>query len=118
MSSLRNHFRPEFLNRVDEILLFKPLMLNEIKGIVGKLFDQLQVRLAQQQINLRITEEAKTFIAENGFDPVYGARPLKRFIQREVETKLAKKIIAGELTNQSEATIVISDGCLHVEIRK
>jgi ATP-dependent Clp protease ATP-binding subunit ClpB len=115
MSSLRNHFRPEFLNRVDEILLFKPLMLNEIKGIVGKLMEELQARLANQLINLSISEEAKSFIAENGFDPVYGARPLKRFIQREVETMLAKKIIAGELGGHSGANIDLIDGHLQVQ---
>lgn len=96
MAQLRGHFRPEFLNRVDEIILFKPLALKEIKMIVGKLVRTLQERLADQQIQLSITDEAKEFLAEQGFDPVYGARPLKRFIQRSVETKLAREIIAGD----------------------
>lgn len=115
MATLRNHFRPEFLNRVDETLLFKPLGLGEIKGIVSKLVIDLQKRLSDQQINLRLTDEAKTFIAENGFDPVYGARPLKRFIQREVETKLAKLIIAGDLFSSKEAKIVLKNGSLEIE---
>ncbi len=117
LSSLRNHFRPEFLNRVDEILLFKPLGLTEVKGIVSKLVDELQDRLSQQQINLKISDEAKSFIAENAFDPVYGARPLKRFIQREVETKLAKKIISGQLNPQTQAVIVTKNDNLDIEIK-
>lgn len=118
MSSLRKHFRPEFLNRVDEVLLFKPLLLNEIKRIVDKLIEQLQLRLSEQQLRLTITDEAKSFIAENGFDPVYGARPLKRFIQREVETKLAKQIIAGGIMHQSEAVIGLEAGSLTVQFKK
>jgi ATP-dependent Clp protease ATP-binding subunit ClpB len=116
MYSLKNHFRPEFLNRVDEVLLFKPLMLQEIKGIVGKLMEQLQTRLSQQLISISISEEAKSFIAENGFDPIYGARPLKRYIQREVETMLAKKIIAGEIGSHSAATIVLVNGSLELQL--
>ena len=91
MGQLRSHFRPEFLNRVDEIILFKPLTLQNIKEIVVKLMKELQDRLSEQQIKLSITDEAKEYIAENGFDPVYGARPLKRFIQRNIETKIARK---------------------------
>lgn len=106
MSQLRSHFRPEFLNRVDEIILFKPLTLENIKGIVTKLLDELQERLKDQQIKLEISDEAKEYIAENGFDPVYGARPLKRFIQRAVETELARQIIARKV--QENETVVIS----------
>ncbi|WP_313800644.1 ATP-dependent chaperone ClpB [Cytobacillus sp.] len=109
MSTLRGHFRPEFLNRVDEITLFKPLALTEIKAIVSKLIKELQERLSDQHIQLSINEEAKEYIAENGFDPVYGARPLKRFIQRNVETLLAKKIIAGEILDHSQVTILIEN---------
>ncbi|WP_147533231.1 ATP-dependent chaperone ClpB [Bacillus marasmi] len=116
MGTLRNHFRPEFLNRVDELLLFKPLGLNEIKGIVVKLVAELQARLEDQQIRIKMTEEAKEFIAENGFDPVYGARPLKRYIQRELETKLAKLIIAGKITGEDEVNIIVKDSSLAIEI--
>ncbi len=116
MGSLRNHFRPEFLNRVDEVLLFKPLGLREIKGIVVKMLAELQKRLSDQQILLTMSDEARTFIAENGFDPVYGARPLKRFIQREVETKLAKLIIAGKIAPEQEVQIVLKDGSLSIEL--
>lgn len=116
MSQLRSHFRPEFLNRVDEIILFKPLALKEIKMIVGKLVSTLQGRLADQQIQLDITEEAKEFLAEHGFDPVYGARPLKRFIQRSVETKLAKEIIAGRIKEKSKVEIGIENGDIELRI--
>ncbi|MFD6209753.1 ATP-dependent chaperone ClpB [Peribacillus sp. NPDC060253] len=92
---LRGHFRPEFLNRVDDIVLFKPLTKQEIVEIVEKMVQQLQVRLTEQNITLNVTEAAKEFIAEQGYDPVYGARPLKRFIQKHLETKIARKIIAG-----------------------
>ncbi|AOH53909.1 ATP-dependent chaperone ClpB [Peribacillus muralis] len=92
---LRGHFRPEFLNRVDDIVLFKPLTKQETVEIVEKMVQQLQVRLTEQNIRLDVTEAAKEFIAEQGYDPVYGARPLKRFIQKHLETKIARKIIAG-----------------------
>lgn len=117
LSVLKNHFRPEFLNRVDETLLFRPLGLAEIKGIVSKLIHELEKRLSDQQIGLTLSDEAKTFIAENGFDPVFGARPLKRFIQREVETRLAKLIIAGRLSSETEANIILRDGVLEIEIK-
>ena len=110
MSQLRGHFRPEFLNRIDETILFKPLSLDEIKNIVAKMMRELQNRLKHQQIDIIINEEAKEFIAVNGFDPIYGARPLKRFIQRNIGTKLAREIIAGKLHDQSRVEININDG--------
>ncbi len=117
MGQLRNHFRPEFLNRVDEIILFKPLQINEIKGIVVKLLEELQNRLRDQQIQITISEEAKEFIAINGFDPVYGARPLKRFIQRNVETKLARDIIAGKIRDKSVVEITASGGQVELVLK-
>lgn len=117
MAQLRSHFRPEFLNRVDEIILFKPLALKEIKMIVGKLVKILQGRLADQQIQLTITDEAKEFLAEHGFDPVYGARPLKRFIQRSVETKLAREIIAGRIKEKSQVEIGVNEGDISLSVR-
>ncbi|KAA9027545.1 ATP-dependent chaperone ClpB [Niallia endozanthoxylica] len=116
MGQLRSHFRPEFLNRVDEIILFKPLTLQNIKEIVGKLIKELQLRLSEQQIRLRINNDAKEYIAENGFDPVYGARPLKRFIQRNVETKLARAIIAGEIRENKEVTIIVANNDIGFDI--
>ncbi|SIQ90432.1 ATP-dependent Clp protease ATP-binding subunit ClpB [Peribacillus simplex] len=102
---LRGHFRPEFLNRVDDIVLFKPLTKQEIVEIVDKMVHQLQVRLTEQNIVLNVTEAAKEFIADQGYDPVYGARPLKRFIQKHLETKIARKIIAGTVELKEEITI-------------
>lgn len=110
MSQLKSHFRPEFLNRIDETILFKPLSLDEIKNIVVKMMKELKNRLKEQQIDISISEEAKKFIAINGFDPIYGARPLKRYIQRQIETKLAREIIAGRVHDQSTVEITIEDG--------
>ncbi|MGG5253286.1 ATP-dependent chaperone ClpB [Neobacillus sp. SM06] len=107
---LRAHFRPEFLNRIDETILFKPLSISEIKEIVVKLIGDLQERLNDQQIALNLTDAAKEFIAANGFDPVYGARPLKRFIQRNLETKLAREIIAGNVREHSRILIDVENG--------
>ena len=116
LGQLKNHFRPEFLNRVDEIILFKPLTLQNIKEIVVKLMKELQARLSEQQIKLSINDEAKEYIAENGFDPVYGARPLKRFIQRNLETKIARAIIAGEIRESQQVTIVVQNNDIGFEI--
>ncbi|MBD8587178.1 ATP-dependent chaperone ClpB [Peribacillus simplex] len=102
---LRGHFRPEFLNRVDDIVLFKPLTKHEIVEIVDKMVHQLKVRLTEQNIVLNVTEAAKEFIADQGYDPVYGARPLKRFIQKHLETKIARKIIAGTVKLKEGITI-------------
>ncbi len=108
-SELRTQFRPEFLNRVDDTVLFKPLSLDEIGKIVELFLESLRVRLADQQVNLQISDAAKAFLAREGYDPVFGARPLKRFIQHEVETSVAKLIIAGE-TSPGSRIIVESDG--------
>ncbi|MCM3799647.1 ATP-dependent chaperone ClpB [Caldibacillus thermoamylovorans] len=117
MEQLRSHFRPEFLNRVDEIILFKPLTLDNIKGIVTKLLSELQERLKDQQIKLEISDEAKEYIAENGFDPVFGARPLKRFIQRTVETELARQIIARKVQENETVVISIDNGELKLGVK-
>ncbi|MFL6560325.1 MAG: AAA family ATPase, partial [Bacillus sp. (in: firmicutes)] len=116
MNQLRGHFRPEFLNRIDETILFKPLSLDEIKNIVGKMVRELQNRLKDQQIDIIINEDAKEFIAVNGFDPIYGARPLKRFIQRNIETRLAREIIAGKLQDQSKVKIGINNGTITLAV--
>ena len=92
MAELRAHFRPEFLNRVDEIVLFKPLTLEEIEQIVDLQIDDLRKRLADRRIELELTEAARELIAREGYDPVYGARPLRRFIQREVETRIGRAL--------------------------
>ena len=118
INQLRVHFRPEFLNRVDETILFKPLTVVEIKDIVVKLVKELQRRLNEQQIEISLTDEAKEFIAVNGFDPVYGARPLKRYIQRNLETRLAREIIAGNIQDHSKVNITVENGKLKIHSEK
>ncbi|MGC8989375.1 MAG: ATP-dependent chaperone ClpB [Verrucomicrobiia bacterium] len=110
LSELRAHFRPEFLNRVDEIVLFKPLTLSEIEQIVELQLNLLRARLADRHIELVLTEAAKEHIAREGYDPVYGARPLKRFIQRNLETSLSRKLLAGEITDNSRVTVDVRRG--------
>lgn len=118
MNDLRGHFRPEFLNRIDDIVMFKPLTLNEIEQIVDKLVDELRVRLAERGIGLVLNGEAVRFIAKEGFDPVYGARPLKRFIQRSLETRVARALIGGEAEEGSVIEVQESGGELVVSISK
>ncbi|MEK4998727.1 ATP-dependent chaperone ClpB [Paenibacillus sp. FSL H7-0918] len=118
MKELSGHFRPEFLNRVDDIVMFKPLTLGEIEKIVDKLVDGLRLRLAEREIGLALTESAVRFIAKEGFDPVYGARPLKRFIQRSLETRVARAIIAGEAAEGSVIQVDESGDELTVTILK
>jgi ATP-dependent Clp protease ATP-binding subunit ClpB len=118
MKELTGHFRPEFLNRVDDIVMFKPLTLGEIEKIVDKLVDGLRLRLAEREIGLELTEPAVRFIAKEGFDPVYGARPLKRFIQRSLETRVARAIIAGEAAEGTVIQVDESGGELTVSIIK
>jgi ATP-dependent Clp protease ATP-binding subunit ClpB len=97
MGDLRAHFRPEFLNRVDEIVLFTPLTLAEIERIVDLQIEDVRRRLADRHLTLELTDEARAFIAREGYDAVYGARPLKRFIQREVETRIGRALLAGDV---------------------
>lgn len=105
MNQLNGHFRPEFLNRIDEVILFKPLSLGNIKEIVSKLVVQLQARLTDQHITIDMTEKAKEFVARNGFDPKFGARPLRRYLQKTIETLLAKDIIAGKVKENDHVLI-------------
>ena len=97
MGSLKNHFRPEFLNRLDEIIMFKPLDKEAISGIVDILLKDLNMRIEEKELLLKLTEKAKAHIIEEGYDPIYGARPLKRYLQKNVETLVARKILAGGL---------------------
>jgi ATP-dependent Clp protease ATP-binding subunit ClpB len=97
MRLLRGQFRPEFINRIDDIVFYKPLEKTEIRSIVGLLLKGLQARLAAQEISLTLTDAAVDAIAEAGFDPVYGARPLKRYMQSRLETMLARAIVAGDV---------------------
>lgn len=112
MAEMRNHFRPEFLNRVDDIVLFKPLGLEDIKKIVDIQLELLRDRLKSRSITLSLDNKAREFIAHEGYDPVYGARPLKRFLQREVETGLSRKLLAGEIQDHSNVAVTVKDGHL------
>ncbi|PIU01268.1 MAG: ATP-dependent chaperone ClpB [Bdellovibrionales bacterium CG10_big_fil_rev_8_21_14_0_10_45_34] len=96
---LRSHFRPEFLNRVDEIILFKPLQQGEILKIVDLQLDDIRSRLKARQIGLQLTDEAKKFVAETAYDPVFGARPLKRYLQRHLETQIGRALISGQVSD-------------------
>jgi len=112
MRELRAGFRPEFLNRVDDIVLFKPLHLDEIIRIAALLSKQLEERLKERRIALTISDAALRFIAESGYDPVYGARPLKRYLQRELETRVARAIIAGDVGDGGTLKVDLEDGKL------
>jgi ATP-dependent Clp protease ATP-binding subunit ClpB len=109
MGELRSRFRPEFLNRVDDIVLFKPLVPKEIEHIVDLMLDELRDRLLARRISLEATEAARRFIARQGFDPVYGARPLRRYIAREVETRIGRALLADEIPDESILTVELVD---------
>ncbi len=110
MNALRGAFRPEFLNRVDDIVFFKPLTRDEVRQIVRLLLGHLEERLADRQIALHFSDEAVNFIGEAGYDSVYGARPLKRYITHNVETKLARALIAGGIRDHSKVEVGLKDG--------
>ncbi len=115
LSELRGLFRPEFLNRVDETVLFKPLQKSELIRIAALQMEELRARLADQGLRLNVEEPAMEWIAETGYDPVYGARPLKRCVQQHVETPIARKIIGGELAPESAVRVRVENGALAIE---
>ena len=115
MNDLRNHFRPEFLNRLDEIVMFKPLTRENIGGIVDLVVANLNKRLADRELTIELTEEAKKYVADNGYDPVYGARPLKRYLQKHVETLAAKVILEGKVNMGDTITFDVKGGELVVK---
>ncbi len=118
MAELRAHFRPEFLNRVDEIVLFKPLTLADIKKIVDLQLNLLRKRLVERHIELELTDAAKEHVARDGYDAVYGARPLKRFLQRHVETPLSRQILSGAVSDWSRIIVGFSKGELTFESKR
>lgn len=117
MNDLRSHFRPEFLNRLDEIIMFKPLTKENIGHIIDLMMADLNRRLASQDISLQLTDAAKAFVIEGGYEPMYGARPLKRFLQKNVETLAAREILSGEVRGGDIITIDARDGKLTAEVR-
>ena len=110
MNDLRAHFRPEFLNRLDEIILFKPLTKDNIGMIVDLLVKDLNKRLSDQELSLELTEEAKKQAIEEGYDPVYGARPLKRYLQKNVETLAARRILSGDVHTGDTIVLDVENG--------
>ena len=114
LKDLRGHFKPEFLNRVDDIVIFKPLRQGEVEKIVDMILGELSKRLDERQVSFEVTAEARSFIANAAYDPVYGARPLKRFIQRELETKIGREIIAGHVPDGSRLHVSLENGILKV----
>jgi len=116
MADLRDHFRPEFLNRIDDTVLFKPLTLEEITEIVDLLLNSLNNRLKDRKISVAFTDSAKKWIGEKGYDPTYGARPLKRFLQKQVETQLARALVAGEVDEDSKVDFTVKDNALLMKV--
>jgi len=117
MAELRGAFRPEFLNRIDDIVMFKPLNEQQLRSIVNLQVEDIRRRLAERHIDLELSDEAATFIARSAYDPVYGARPLKRFLQHQLETRLARAIIAGEVSEGSRVVLDVRDGQLALHVK-
>ena len=117
MNDLRGHFRPEFLNRLDEIIMFKPLTKDNVGKIVDLMVKELSDRLADQELSLELTDAAKQMVVHNGYDPVYGARPLKRYLQNYVETLTAKKILSGDVHAGDTIVLDVKDGAFTVSTK-
>ena len=117
MDDLRGHFRPEFLNRLDEIIMFKPLTKSNIGKIVDLMVGELDKRLADQELSLELTDVAKDQVIENGYDPVYGARPLKRYLQKYVETLAARKILSGDVHAGDTLVLDVQNGEFIVTVK-
>ena len=117
MDDLRSHFRPEFLNRLDEIIMFKPLTKSNIGKIVDLMVGELDKRLADQELSLELTDAAKDQVIENGYDPVYGARPLKRYLQKYVETLAARKILSGDVHAGDTLVLDVQNGEFIVTVK-
>ena len=107
MEQLRASFRPEFLNRLDEIILFKPLTKDNISGIINLIVADLNHRLEDKQLSIELSPDAEQFIVDNAYDPIYGARPLKRWIQHNLETRLARAVISGEIRDGWKVRVVV-----------
>lgn len=117
MAQLRAHFKPEFLNRIDDTILFKPLALEDIKNIIVKMTSQLSHRLEEMDVQLELSEEVKVWIAENAYEPAYGARPLKRYLTKVIENPLAKLIIGGKIPPKSKVIVTLVDNKIDFDIQ-
>ena len=118
MNDLKNHFRPEFLNRLDETILFKPLSKKDIGGIVNLIMNDLNKRLTDKELFVILSDEAKEFVVENAYDPIYGARPLKRYIQKHVETLVAKLILADKVCQRDTVEIFVENDALSAKVKR
>ena len=112
MNELRAHFRPEFLNRLDETIMFKPLTKKDVGQIVELLVKDVNRRLVEREVSIELTEEAKEFVVDSGYEPMYGARPLKRYLQKHVETLAARLILEGNVGRGDVIVITVSEGKL------
>ena len=112
---LKKSFRPEFLNRLDEIVFYKPLKKNEIAKILDLQIVDLEKRLEDKHIKLELTQGAKDYLIDNGYDEIYGARPLKRFVKKKLETLIAEKILTGEIKPFNKVTVDAIDGKLEIK---
>lgn len=117
MDELRGRFRPEFLNRLDETILFKPLTKDNVSGIIRLILEDLNRRLDDRNLHLELTEGAVQYIVDNAYDPVYGARPLKRYIQKYVETMTARLILEDRVDSGDTVLIDVKDGELTAEVK-
>ena len=117
MAELRTQFRPEFLKRLDEIIMFKPLTKENIKRIAALLLQDVNKRLADREISIELSDKAMMYVAENGYDPVYGARPLKRFLQKNVETLTARIILGGQIKALDAVQIYVEGDELKAKIK-
>ena len=118
MTDLRAHFRPEFLNRLDEIIMFKPLTKDNIGGIIELLLADVNKRLEDKELKIKLTDDAKDFVIENGYEPVYGARPLKRFLTKHVDTLAARLILEGNVEPQDTILIDEIGGKLEARVER
>ena len=117
MNDLRAHFRPEFLNRLDEIIMFKPLTKQNIRVIIDLLAEDVNIRLEEKELRIELTEAAKDFVVDGGYDPMYGARPLKRYLQKIVETLAARLILTGNVSRGDTILIDVKDGKLTADAK-
>ena len=118
MADLRNHFRPEFLNRLDETIMFKPLTKDNITSIIDLQIKDLNRRLADKELHVELTPEAKGYVADNGYEPMYGARPLKRYLQKTVETLAARLILSDGVDAEDTILIDVENGELTAKVKE
>ena len=118
LTELKSHFRPEFLNRVDDTVLFKPLSKSELSDIIDLLTDSLKIRLEQQDLSLEIMSDVKDYIAEQAYEPAFGARPLKRYLQQHIETPIAKLIIKGALPENHTIVVEMKNNAIEEYVKK